>query len=58
MRIVIVVIVVIVIPIHLFGRQCDDSSLKVDSNCGRGFNGDERKIIDDGCFSNIFVADD
>ena len=45
-------------PIHLFGRQCDDSSLKVDTNCGCGFNGDERKIIDDGCFSNIFVTDD
>lgn len=58
MRIVIIVIVVIVITTNLFGRQCDDSSLKVDSNGGCGFNWDERKIIDDGCFSNIFVADD
>ena len=57
MRIVIVIII-ITITTNLFGRQCDDSSLKVDSNGGCGFNGYERKIIDDGCFSNIFVADD
>jgi len=45
------------------GRQSDHARLKIDADGGLGItvtgeHGEERKIADDGCFPDPFVADD
>ena len=43
---------------YYIGGERDNSRLKVDSDGGNRLYGHERKIIDDGCFPDIFITDD